>query len=312
MYGDPPDRSADRGGPITPTYRSAGSIYGAPRGRAVADDETRELYRANGTDLGRANGNGLYGTGFVQPNGTGQHGAERYGPERYGPERYGAAIERPNGTAPRRQQDRDVGPHRRMRKQMPLWQEMPLLLIVAFCLAVLIRTFLLQAFFIPSGSMEDTLLVGDRVLVNKVIYDMRDPKRGEIVVFEPPVNWGAGPGKDDYIKRVIGVAGDHVICCDAQDRLTVNGHALDENYLFPGNKPSDVPFDVTVPQGRVFVMGDHRSASADSRVHLEADSGTVPLSRVVGRAFVIFWPVSRAGTLPVPKSFAAVPDPKKS
>jgi signal peptidase I len=205
-----------------------------------------------------------------------------------------------------------MGETKSRKSSRSFWIELPILVLVAVLVAVVVRTFLIQTFYIPSESMEQTLLVNDRVLVNKVIYDMRDPKRGEIVVFEPPANWGAGPGKDDYIKRVIGVAGDHVICCDAQDRLTINGHALDENYLFPGNKPSDVPFDITVPQDRVFVMGDHRSASADSRVHLEADSGTVPLSRVVGRAFVIFWPVSRAGTLSVPKSFAAVPDPKKS
>ena len=135
--------------------------------------------------------------------------------------------------------DPGVGGARRSRRQMPLWQELPLLLIVAFCLAVLIRTFLLQAFFIPSGSMEDTLLIGDRVLVNKVVYDMRDPMRGEVVVFRGTDRWVAQeapapptdlagrigrtlgdligvsrPGEKDFIKRVIGVPGDKVWCCD--------------------------------------------------------------------------------------------------
>src|SRR4051812_37708047 len=148
------------------------------------------------------------------------------------------------------------------RKEMPLWQELPLLLVVAFCLAVLIRTFLVQAFYIPSGSMENTLAVGDRVLVNKVVYDMRDPLRGEIVVFKGTGNWepevtepvdttflgkfgstvgdlvGVGrPGEKDFIKRVIGLPGDKVACCDAQGRVTVNGRSMDEPYIFDNSDP---------------------------------------------------------------------------
>src|SRR3954452_11276256 len=149
------------------------------------------------------------------------------------------------------------------RKEMPLWQELPLLLIGAFCLAVLIRTFLVQAFFIPSGSMENTLLVGDRVLVNKVVYDMRDPLRGEIVVFRGTDNWApevtqpvsqtfaaklgrtigdlvevSRPGERDFIKRVIGLPGDKVACCDAKGRITVNGEPVDEPYV-QENSPLD-------------------------------------------------------------------------
>src|ERR1700759_1003647 len=145
------------------------------------------------------------------------------------------------------------------RKEMPLWQELPLLFVVAFCLAVLIRTFLVQAFFIPSGSMENTLLVGDRVLVNKVVYDMRDPVRGEIVVFRGTDKWApevtapisqsfgaklgrtigdlvgvSRPGERDFIKRVIGLPGDKVACCDAQGRITVNNVSIDEPYIAPG------------------------------------------------------------------------------
>jgi signal peptidase I len=188
------------------------------------------------------------------------------------------------------------------------WVELPILVLVAVVVAVVVRTFLVQTFYIPSESMERTLLINDRVLVNKVVYDLRDPERGEIVVFEPPTDWAAGPGKDDYIKRVIGVGGDRVICCDADDRITVNGKALQEPYLFPGNKPSDQPFDVTVPKGRIFVMGDHRAASADSRVHLDLANGTIPLDRVVGRAFVIFWPLGRSDTLSSPQTFDDVPN----
>jgi signal peptidase I len=204
-----------------------------------------------------------------------------------------------------------MGEMKSRKAKRSFWVELPILVLVAVVVAVVVRTFLIQTFYIPSESMERTLLINDRVLVNKVVYDLRDPKRGEIVVFEPPANWAAGPGKDDYIKRVIGVAGDHVICCDSGGRLSINGKALDEPYIFDGNKPSDQPFDVTVPKGRIFVMGDHRAASADSRVHLDFDSGTIPLERVVGRAFVVFWPVNRAGTLSPPATFDDVPSPPR-
>ncbi|MET7393885.1 signal peptidase I [Dactylosporangium sp. NPDC005572] len=227
---------------------------------------------------------------------------------------------------------------RKKRKNMPLWQELPLLLIVAFCLAVLIRTFLVQAFFIPSGSMEETLLVGDRVLVNKVLYDVREPQRGEIVVFEGPANWApenqidkdAGffaelgrtvgdlvgfsqPGEKDFIKRVIGLPGDTVACCDVQGRVTVNGYPLDESSYVYEDSPLDATpnprqctarrFDpVKVEPGQMFVMGDHRGVSQDSRCQ-----GQVPIDNVIGRAFVILWPSSRWGWLSVPETFKNVP-----
>ncbi|GAB1642589.1 hypothetical protein KRMM14A1259_30120 [Krasilnikovia sp. MM14-A1259] len=225
------------------------------------------------------------------------------------------------------------------RKEMPLWQELPLLLVVAFCLAVLIRTFLVQAFFIPSGSMENTLLVGDRVLVNKVVYDMRDPVRGEIVVFRGTDNWApeqpatpvsnsfgaklgrtigdlvgvSRPGEKDFIKRVIGLPGDKVACCDAKGRITVNGESIDEPYV-QENSSLDAPpnpkqctsrrfAEVTVPAGEMFVMGDHRLVSQDARCQ-----GPVPISNIIGRAFVVVWPSSRFTGLSVPdnwKNFAA-------
>ncbi|WP_433066353.1 signal peptidase I [Dactylosporangium sp. CS-033363] len=230
---------------------------------------------------------------------------------------------------------------RRKRKNMPLWQELPLLLIVAFCLAVLIRTFLVQAFFIPSGSMENTLLVGDRVLVNKVLYDVREPERGEVVVFTGPDTWApenqvdkdAGffaelgrtvgdlvgfsqPGEKDFIKRVIGLPGDKVACCDVDGRVTVNGYPLDESSYLYDNSPLDAAPNpkqctarrfgpIQVQAGQMFVMGDHRGVSQDSRCQ-----GQVPIDNVIGRAFVILWPSDRWGWLPVPDTFKNVPKPQ--
>src|SRR3982751_3791249 len=216
------------------------------------------------------------------------------------------------------------------RREMPLWQELPLLLVVAFCLAVLIRTFLVQAFYIPSGSMENTLLVKDRVLVNKVVYDMRDPVRGAIVGLRGTDHWApevtepvsnsfvaklgrtigdlvgvSRPGERDFIKRVIGLPGDKGACCDDMGRITVNGVPIDEPYV-QDNSPLDAPpnprqctsrrfSEVTIPPGEMFVMGDHRAVSQDARCQ-----GPVPIDNVIGRAFVIVWPSSRFTGLSVP------------
>jgi len=210
------------------------------------------------------------------------------------------------------------------------WRELPVLIIVAFLLAMLIKAFLVQAFFIPSGSMEQTLTKDDRVLVDKVSYDVRDIRRGEIVVFRGPPSWeseivvaepsnplqralraitsaiGVGhPSEKDFIKRVIAVGGDRVQCCDPQGRVTVNGVVLEEDYVFEDSDLASRTFDpLTVPEGHVFVLGDHRSESADSRFHRE-DSllGTIPEDNVIGRAFVIVWPPSRVGGLGVPDTF---------
>ncbi|NUS74088.1 MAG: signal peptidase I [Corynebacteriales bacterium] len=196
------------------------------------------------------------------------------------------------------------------KRKRSFWLELPILVLVAVIVAVVVRTFFLQTFYIPSSSMEKTLLPNDRVLVNKVIYDFRDPHRGEVVVFEPPKTWDVPDGKDDYIKRVIGVGGDHIVCCDDDGRITINGKALKETYLYPGNKPSNQRFDVTVPKGRLFVMGDHRAGSSDSRFHMNADQGTISVDSVVGRAFSVFWPLDRAKMLSVPDEFNDIPDPK--
>jgi signal peptidase I len=220
-------------------------------------------------------------------------------------------------------------------------RELPILVAVALLLALLIKTFLVQAFYIPSASMENTLQGGvapngvsvataahpfDRVLVNKLVYRFRSPHRGEIVVFRQPPGWpnenafttssnpvarfvhnvgsaiGIAPsGGSDFIKRVIGVAGDHVVCCNAKHQITVNGKALDEPYIdLEGASPADAyrPFNITVPKGDLWVMGDHRNDSDDSRVN-----GPVPTSYVVGRAFLVIWPIKDWKHLPVPTTF---------
>ncbi|MET7681630.1 signal peptidase I [Streptomyces sp. NPDC005423] len=215
-------------------------------------------------------------------------------------------------------------------------KEVPLLVGVAVLIALVLKTFLVQAFVIPSGSMEETIRIGDRVLVDKFSpWFGSEPQRGDVVVFHDPGGWladeqttkkndpvvvkqakeglqfiGLLPSDDekDLIKRVIGVGGDHVKCCDAQGRLTVNGVPLTEgDYLFPGNAPSETKFDITVPQGRLWVMGDHRGNSADSRAHMNTSyGGTVSLKSVVGRAKVIAWPMGHWTGLDEPKTFASV------
>nr|WP_218908356.1 signal peptidase I [Micromonospora jinlongensis] len=195
---------------------------------------------------------------------------------------------------------------------------MPILLGVAILVAVLVRAFVLQTFFIPSPSMENTLKIDDRVLVNKLVYDFRSPHRGEVIVFKAPTAWSGNPDGEDFIKRVIGVPGDHVVCCDPQERLMINGKSLDEPYIFSmdgiRDKPADQEFDITVPKGRLWVMGDHRSASGDSLEHWQQSGqniteATIPEDDVVGRAFTVFWPVSRATWLTVPDQFDGIPKP---
>jgi signal peptidase I len=208
-------------------------------------------------------------------------------------------------------------------------RELVILVVIALVIAVVIKTYAIQAFFIPSGSMENTLEINDRVLVNKIVYDTRSIHRGDIVVFNGDGSWDPGvplpansnfaekfvsgfasmfgfghPG-DILIKRVIGLPGDTVACCDAEGRVTVNGVPLSEqSYLYPGDAPSEDRFNIIVPPGRLWVMGDNRSISDDSRDH-EGDpgGGTIPENAVIGRAFVIIWPPSRWRILPIPATF---------
>jgi signal peptidase I len=218
-------------------------------------------------------------------------------------------------------------------------REIPLLVGVAVLIALVLKTFLVQAFVIPSGSMEQTIQIGDRVLVDKFTpWFGSQPERGDVVVFKDPGGWlqdeqtttkkddpivvkqikagltfiGLLPSENekDLIKRVVGVGGDRVQCCDATGRVTVNGVPLNEGeYLYPGNAPSSTPFDITVPQGRLWVMGDHRDNSADSRAHQDTDyGGTVSVDEVVGRAMVIAWPLGHWNRLNEPQTFSAVTD----
>ena len=207
-------------------------------------------------------------------------------------------------------------------------RELVILVAIALVIAVAIKTYAIQAFFIPSGSMQNTLEINDRVLVNKIVYDLRPIHRGDIVVFNGDGSWDPGsvPASENFaekfadgfasmfgfghpgdilIKRVIGLPGDDVACCDAQGRVTVNGVPLTEqSYLYPDDVPSQSRFNIVVPPGRLWVMGDHRSISDDSRDH-EGDpgDGTVPESAVLGRAFVIIWPPSQWRILPIPATF---------
>ncbi len=218
------------------------------------------------------------------------------------------------------------------RKQLPLWQETLLLLVIALGLAILIKAFFVQAFYIPSPSMEPQFVKNDRILVQKVSYWGSGPSRGDIIVFKDPGNWlspqdtrgpqsgvkkvmeaiGLYPAGGHLVKRVIGVGGDHVVCCDSQGRVTVNGTALQERpYLPKGTAPSLIRFDKTVPKGYLWMMGDNRSDSSDSRVHLgDPRGGFVSDELVVGKVFALVWPAGRAEFIHRPSTFASVPAPK--
>ena len=211
-----------------------------------------------------------------------------------------------------------------MPKRGSLLKELPFLVVIALITSLLIKTFLVQFFYIPSGSMENTLQVQDRVAVNKVPFVSKSIDRGDVVVFRDPDNWlpemidyGTNkyiataksalvaigvlqnPAKQYLVKRVVGVAGDRIICCTKDDKLSINGVEVDEPYIFAGNKPSDMTFDVTVPEGKIWVMGDHRGASADSRYHQEdINKGFVPVSKVTGRVVAVIWPFKNITYVP--------------
>mgnify|MGYP000111677043 FL=1 len=211
-----------------------------------------------------------------------------------------------------------------MRRKRSFLKEFPFLIVVALVVSLFIKTFIVQFFFIPSGSMENTLQIDDRVAVNRIPFISNNIKRGDVVVFRDPDNWlpaadietapfviakakaalvAVGvlpnPAKQYLVKRVVGVAGDRVICCTTTGKITVNGQEMVEPYIYAGNVPSDMNFDVTVPKDKLWVMGDHRGASADSRYHQEdINKGFVPLNRVTGRVLAVIWPIKNFSLVP--------------
>jgi len=206
-----------------------------------------------------------------------------------------------------------------MKRKGSLLRELPILVILALLVSLLIKSFLVQFFYIPSGSMENTLQIRDRVAVNRVPFIGNDVSRGDVIVFRDPAGWlpeassvsgnrvtnaireglvivGVipNPAKQYLVKRVIGVAGDNVVAKDQV--LTINGKPTNEPYIFSGNSPSDTDFNITVPEGKVWVMGDHRGASGDSRVHQDdVNNGMVPVEKITGRVIATIWPLSRIG-----------------
>ncbi|WP_031090305.1 signal peptidase I [Streptomyces sp. NRRL WC-3549] len=264
----------------------------------------------------------------------GRRGRGRGEPDAHVPASTGTGPAGPR-SLPTRAERRKLARRVKRRRRGSALREIPLLVLVALVIALVLKTFLVQAFVIPSGSMEQTIKIGDRVLVDKLTpWFGAVPERGDVVVFEDPGGWlpreeavadespvgvkqvkelltfiGLLPSQDeqDLIKRVVGVGGDTVTCCGTDGRVTVNGVPLDEPYLHPDSAPSTVQFEVKVPPGRLFVMGDHRSNSADSRFHLdEPHQGTVAEEQVVGRAVVIAWPFAHWSRLEEPATYATV------
>ncbi|MCD0447105.1 signal peptidase I [Glycomyces sp. A-F 0318] len=330
--GPPPGRlpsgpvagSPDAGGPTRPIRRPEGPT--GPRDRVAPD---RTAHDRAGAARDRVSG--------AHDRVSASH--DRVGAERErvsAAARARAADEEASGDrkAAKESESRLSQPHKR--QYLSLWIELPLLLVVAFSAAVLLRTFAVQPFYIPSGSMEQTLQEGDKVLVLKLTTTLRSPQRGEVIVFRGTDNWDpeyrpaggddgllgdittgvldliglAEPDEKDFIKRVIAVGGDTVSCCDADGNVVVNGVSLHEgDYVYddapldvaPGTCHSRLFEEVTIPEGEVWVMGDHRGNSKDSRCQ-----GPVPVENIIGRAIALVWPTDRATELEIPASFDAL------
>jgi signal peptidase I len=256
----------------------------------------------------------------ARPSGEAYRGAR-------GPGRHAAGPAVPGGPADGQDAQQEDKRAPAGKKPKNFWRELLTIVVAAAVLTLVVKAFIVQVYRIPSASMENTLQVGDRVLVNKLVYHFRGIARGDIVVFSGQDSWGpdAQPPSTDpvvrvwddvlsaiglqssqtyYIKRVVGLPGDRVACC-TDGKVTVNGVPLTErSYLYPGDAPS-FPFKtVTVPAGHLWVMGDHRSDSDDSRYHADdPGGGAIPENEVVGRAFMIIWPPSAVGNLPIPSTF---------
>ncbi|MFT4011634.1 MAG: signal peptidase I [Nocardioidaceae bacterium] len=219
---------------------------------------------------------------------------------------------------------RPTPPAKKRRLQFPAWLEFIVLLAIAIGIAVLIKAFFVQMFFVPSSSMRPTLQENDRILVQKISYWKGDIKRGDVIVFKDPGGQWLGEQDDSLnpvqkalslaglyptgghlVKRVIGIGGDHVKCCDKQGRITVNGVPLEEqDYIRKGTSPSDSKFDIRVPKDHLWVMGDNRTNSEDSRFHRNLPGkGAVPVSDVVGKVWAVVWPWNRMTRLHTPETF---------
>jgi signal peptidase I len=294
----------------------------APKGySALTSGDAPDLASAPASGSDGADGWTLSATNPGQGDAAGQPGPER--------------ADGDPAAEPAADEETPASPRKR---RVSGWRELPILIVVALAIALVIKTFVVQPFFIPSSSMEDTLLIGDKVLVNKLVYHFRSIEPGDIIVFNGDGSWDPNPpssppssnpiahaydvtlkplfssiaglfgtplGQTDYVKRVIGTPGDRVACCNAQGLVTVNGVPLHESsYLYPGAAPSQIHFNIVVPPGRLWVMGDNRAVSDDSRLRMsDPGMGTIPENKVIGRAFVVIWPPSHWKILSIPSTF---------